>query len=81
MKFLHLGFNNFVAVDKIVAIIAYDTRPALRDYQKAFEGNRLVKADHHRAVRSLVYTNDGRIITAANYPDTLLKRLNCQTDD
>ncbi|MEE0435037.1 MAG: DUF370 domain-containing protein [Peptococcaceae bacterium] len=76
MAFLNIGFDNMVAVDKIVAIVSPESASVKRLVQFAKENHHLIDVSSGRKTRSVVVTNDEYILLSAIQSDTLVSRLN-----
>jgi hypothetical protein len=73
---LNLGYNNCVMVDKVVAIITSDSKPARRLRETAEKNARLIDATNGRKTRSIVITSSNHVILSSLHPETLIQRLN-----
>ncbi len=76
MTFLNIGFDNMVAVDKIVAIVSPEGASVKRLVQYARENHHLVDVSSGRKTRSVVITNDDFVLLSAIQTDTLAGRIN-----
>ena len=76
MTFLNIGFDNMVAVDKIVAIVSPEGASVKRLIQYARENHHLVDVSSGRKTRSVVITNDDFVLLSAIQSDTLAGRIN-----
>lgn len=76
MTFLNIGFDNMVAVDKIVAIVSPEGASVKRLVQYAKENHHLVDVSSGRKTRSVVITNDDFVLLSAIQTDTLAGRIN-----
>ena len=65
MTFLNIGFDNMVAVDKIVAIVSPEGASVKRLVQYARENHHLVDVSSGRKTRSVVITNDDFVLLSA----------------
>ncbi len=74
MKFLDIGFRNYVNTDKIISITGIESAPLKRNRQNADNNNRFVDATMGRKTKSLIFTNT-HIIGSGVEPETLIKRL------
>ena len=75
MDMLHLGFNSYAAVDKIVAILPFNSAAVIRDAKNAKETGTLINAAHGRKYRALIYLSNGEKLAATTCTKTLVKRL------
>lgn len=81
MKFLHVGFHNVLAAEKIVAILYPETSSAKRIREKAREMNLLVDCTMGRKIRSIVLTDSDYSFLSAMRPEALLARLQEKTSE
>ncbi len=73
---LNIGYNNCVMVDKVVAVVNADSKPARRLRETADKNGRLIDATNGRKTRSLIITTSNHIILSSLNPETLIQRLN-----
>lgn len=76
MTFLNIGFDNMVAIDKIVAIVSPEGASIKRLIQYAKENHRLIDVSSGRKTRAVVITSDDYILLSAIQTDTLAGRVN-----
>lgn len=74
-KIVNLGFNNAVLLDRIIAVVSYETAPIKRLKEEALRRNKLVDATNGRKTRTVVITDSDHIILTAALPETLIARL------
>ncbi len=75
-KLMNIGFGNLVSTDKVISIISSDSAPAKRIVQKGKEQETLIDATQGRRTRSVIFTENNRIILSALQPETLALRFN-----
>lgn len=80
MKFINAGFNNMIALDRIVALATPDSAPIKRIVQDAKDDGRAIDISCGRRTRSVIITDSDHIILSAIQPETLSARLNGKTD-
>ena len=80
MKFVNIGFNNMISVERIVALISPDSAPAKRTVAEAKESGRLIDCTSGRRTKSVIITDSDHVIISALAPEILANRLN-GTDD
>lgn len=78
-KLINIGFGNMVNTDKIISIISSDSAPAKRMIQRSKEQESLIDATQGRRTKSVIYTENNRIILSALQPETLAGRFNGNT--
>lgn len=73
---INIGFGNMVNTDKIISIISSDSAPAKRLIQKGKEQESLIDATQGRRTKSVIFTENNKIILSALQPETLAGRFN-----
>ncbi len=77
---LNIGFGNFVAVNRIVAIVNPASSPMRRLREDARSENRLVDATQGRKTRSILVTDSNHVILSGIQAETISQRFS-QEDD
>lgn len=72
---LNVGFYNFVASDKILALIRSDSAPLRRLIQETRKNGTLVDATQGRKTKSVVILAGGVVVASALSQETLARRL------
>ncbi len=72
---LNVGFNNAVAVDRIVAVVAADTSPMKRLREEAARHQKLVDATNGRRTRTVIVTDSDHVVLSSLQPETVVQRL------
>ena len=75
-RLMNIGFGNMVNTDKIVSIISSDSAPAKRMVARAKEQETLIDATQGRRTKSVIFTENNKIIISALQPETLAGRFN-----
>ncbi len=75
-KLMNIGFGNMVNTDKIVSIISSDSAPAKRFISRGKEQENLIDATQGRRTKSVIFTENNKIILSALQPETLAGRFN-----
>ena len=75
-KLMNIGFGNMVNTDKIVCIVCSGSAPAKRMVQKGKEQENLIDATQGRRTKSVIFTENNKIILSALQPETLAGRFN-----
>lgn len=75
-KLINIGFGNMVNTDKIVSIISSDSAPAKRMIAKGKDTDTLIDATQGRRTKSVIFTENNKIILSALQPETLAGRFN-----
>lgn len=74
-KFVHIGFGNFVAIDKIRGIYTINTSPIKNKVSLAKDLGTVEDLTKSKATKSVIVMNDGTIVLSAINPKTLIKRI------
>ena len=72
---LNVGFYNFVASDKILALVRTDSAPMRRLIQEARKSGTLIDATQGRKTKSVVFLSGGVTVASALSQETLARRL------
>ena len=75
-KLMNIGFGNMVNTDKIVSIISSDSAPSKRMISRGKEQEILIDATQGRRTKSVIFTENNKIILSALQPETLAGRFN-----
>ena len=75
MKFLNVGYENNVNVDKVVAVLNSDSAPGRRLIKNARESQLLLDATEGNKTLAIIVTESGYVITSAFRAETLKKRI------
>ena len=75
MKFINVGFNNMVSLDRIVALIGPDSAPAKRLIQDAKDTGRAIDCTSGRRTRSVIITDSEHVILSAIQTETIASRI------
>lgn len=73
-QFIHLGFNNWVSANKIVAVQVPASAPAHRLLHACKEQGKLIDITEGRKTKSIVVLETGQIMLSALTPDTIVGR-------
>ncbi len=72
---ISVGYRNYIAVNRIVAIIAPDSRPTKNMINGARERGKIVDATMGKKTKSVIISNSNHVILSANSPDTIVHRV------
>ena len=75
MQTIHVGFDNYVILSRIVAVMAPNTEPAKRLRERAEERDMLLDLKKGRKCRSIIVTDSNHVILSANLPEILRQRV------
>ncbi len=72
---IHVGFNNFLAADRIVAITSPTSNPIARLVQEQRAIGKAVDLTSGHKTKSVIFLNTGDAILSALAPETIGKRI------
>lgn len=75
MQMVNVGFNNFVAVERIIAILNPESAPMKRLREEARQSNALVDATQGRRTRSIILMDTGTVVLSGIQEETLAQRV------
>ena len=78
-KLMNIGFGNMVASSRLIAIVSIissDSAPAKRMISRGKEQEILIDATQGRRTKSVIFTENNKIILSALQPETLAGRFN-----
>ena len=81
MKFIHIGFGNTVAANRVVAIVSPDSAPIKRLIQDAKDDGRVIDVSCGRRTRAVIITDSEHVILSAIQAETISNRLSDSLSD
>ena len=72
---LHVGFNNYVLTDKIVALVSSESAPMRRLVQQVRKNGSLIDATQGRKTKCVIFTTGPSLVLSSVSQETLAKRL------
>lgn len=81
VQFAHIGMNNLVQTNRVLAVIPPKTITANRILEVAKGRGQFIDASRGRSHRALLLLDDGTVIASTKTPMTLLKRFTLSPDD
>ncbi len=75
IELVHIGFNNILSMNRVVAIAAPNSAPTKRAVQEARNKGMLVDMTNGRRTKAVIIADSGHIILAALAPETIAGRL------
>ena len=74
-KFLNVGFDNVVAVERIIAVASADPSPIKRLREAASRHQKLIDATNGRRTRAVIITDSDHVVLSSLHPETVAQRL------
>ena len=81
IELVHVGFNNLVTANRIVAIVSPNSTLIKRTMQEAKSKGLLIDMTHGRKTRSVIFTDSGHIFVTARAPEIIAGRLYASRGD
>lgn len=72
---VHIGFDNVIAMNRVIAILSSRQQPIKRLMQEARNKGMLIDATHARRARAAIVLDTGHIVLAAVSPEAIAGRL------
>ncbi len=72
---VHVGFDNFLAVDRIIAIASPTSTNIKRAIKEASNKGILIDMTHGRKTRAAIFTDNGHIFLTSRAPEIIAGRL------
>ena len=75
MELVHIGFNNILVVNRVVAIASPNSAPTKRMVQEGRNKGLLIDMTNGRRTKAVIFTDSGHTILSALAPETIVGRL------
>ncbi len=75
IELVHVGFDNFLAVDRIIAIASPTSTNIKRSIKDAGAKGTLVDMTHGRKTRAAIFTDSGNVFLTSRAPEIIAGRL------
>jgi extracellular matrix regulatory protein A len=75
IELVHVGFDNFIAVHRIVAVASPTSTNIKRAIKEASSKGVLIDMTHGRKTRAAIFTDDGQIFLTSRPPEIIAGRL------
>lgn len=74
-ELVHVGFGNFVSVNKVLAIVTTGSAPIQRMIREGKKKATIIDITSGRRTKAALFTDEGRIILVAITPEALAGRV------
>lgn len=78
-QLIHVGFGDYVAANRILAVIRPGSAPVRRLMEEAERKSLLVDVTHGRKTKAIILLDSGHLMLAALQPETVAGRLESRT--
>ena len=76
MKLVNIGFGNFIARERLVAVVTPDSAPIKRLVQESRERGMLIDATYGRKTESIFIMDSDHVVLSALQLETVANRFN-----
>lgn len=81
IELVHIGFDNFLATNRIVAIASLNSTSIKRAVKDASKKGLLIDMTHGRKTRAAIVTDTGHIFLSSRAPEIIAGRLRTDQED
>ncbi len=75
LDLVHIGFNNIIVMNRVIAIASPNSAPTKRTIQEAKNKGLFADMTNGRKTKAVIITDSGHVILAALAPETIAGRL------
>lgn len=75
IQLIHVGFGNFLAMNKVVAIVTPNSAPTKRIIAEGKSNGQVIDLTNGRKTKSVLLTDTGHVALAAINSDTIAARV------
>jgi regulator of extracellular matrix RemA (YlzA/DUF370 family) len=75
LTLLNVGFDNAIAAERVVAVVAADPSPIKRLREAAARAQKLIDATNGRRTRTVIITDSDHVVLSSLQPETVAQRL------
>jgi len=72
---ISVGYKNYIALERIIAVISPDSRPIKMLVNTAKENGKLIDATMGKKTKAVVVTDVNQIVLSANSTETIVHRI------
>jgi len=72
---VNVGFDNSVAAERVIAVVAADPSPIKRLREAAGRHQKLIDATNGRRTRAVLITDSDHVVLSSLQPETVTQRL------
>ncbi len=80
MKLVNIGFGNFVAAHRLLAVVSPDSAPIKRVIQEARDRQMLIDASFGRKTQSVLLMDTDHVVLSALAPEGIAQRSEPEED-
>jgi len=79
IEFLHVGFDNIIVANRVVAITVPSSAPVKRMVREAGQRGMLIDMTSGRKTKAVIVMDTGHVALAAHDPTTIGRRINARS--
>ena len=72
---VNVGFDNAVAAERVIAVVAAETSPMRRLREAANRHQKLIDATNGRRTRTVIITDSDHVVLSTLQPETVAQRV------
>lgn len=81
VELVHIGFNNVIIMNRVIAIASPQSAPTKRTVQDSRTKGTLIDMTNGRRTKAVIVTDSGHVILAALTPETIVGRWQASRGD
>ena len=81
VELVHIGFNNVIIMNRVIAIASPQSAPTKRTIQDSRTKGTLIDMTNGRRTKAVIITDSGHVILAALTPETIVGRWQASRSD
>jgi regulator of extracellular matrix RemA (YlzA/DUF370 family) len=81
LKPIHIGFDNIIFMNRVIAMLSPKQQPIKRLIQEARSKGVLIDATHARKAKCVIILDTGHIVIAAISAEAIMRRLSTIKED
>lgn len=74
MNMISIGLGNYIAAERLIAVISPESAPVKRLVQDAKDNNTAVDATFGRRTRAVLVMDSGQVVLSPIQPQTIIER-------
>ena len=74
IELVHVGFNNIILINRVIAIASPNSAPTKRTIQEGRNKGLLIDMTNGRRTKAVIITDSGHVILSALTPETIASR-------
>jgi regulator of extracellular matrix RemA (YlzA/DUF370 family) len=74
IELVHVGFNNIIVMNNVIAIASPNSAPTKRTVQESKNKGLLIDLTNGRRTKAVIINNSGHVILSALTPETIASR-------